>query len=75
MTRDAALAQSGAFNEFISGTNRIVQSSMDRINPSNATLKIIKNIKKKEVIIMPFDKTKRMVALNPDDYDQLLVNS
>lgn len=74
--KSPALAQSNQVTEFFSGINRITIDSVPAANnnTNRSISRIINSIQKKAKLapIMPSDKTKRLVALDNQQYNNML---
>jgi hypothetical protein len=71
--KNSTLANSTEFTEFLCSVNRITQqASKPNSRSEKQTIRLIKEIRNKGIPIMPSDKTKRLIALNQEDYQNML---
>ena len=72
--KNANIAQSAPFTELLCGIDRITQSAQSKIKRENGNniWNVIDSIKEKNILIVPTDKSKRLIALEQQKSDQLL---
>lgn len=74
--KDATLANSGNVAEFLIGAKRITEETSQCLNNRNPIIRTVKDIKKVEnMVIIPSDKTKRLVAMDSNDYKELIASA